>query len=64
MKQYIGRLHKEKKEAATSAKREQMLRLQLGREGTWNDARKATEEANRALRERITKARRETAKHA
>ena len=39
-----------------------MLQAQLEREGTWNDARKATEEANKALRERTTKARKEAAK--
>ena len=43
MKQYIVRLHREKKEAAISAKREQMLQAQLEKEETWNDARKATE---------------------
>ena len=64
MKQDIVRLHKEKKEAAISAKREHMPRPQLEREETWNDARKATEEANKALRERITKARKEAAKKA
>ena len=58
MKQSLIRIHKGKKEAATSANRENMLQYQLAREETWNDARRATEAANKALRERITKARR------
>ena len=55
-------VHEEKKEAAKSAGREIPIQEQMEREDIWNEERRANEEANRASRERISKARKEAAK--
>ena len=59
MKLDIVRIHKERKEAARIAKREELVDAQLAREEEWNEARKATEAANITLRERMARAKKE-----
>ena len=62
MKLEIVRIHKERKEAAKSAKREELVDAQLAREEEWNEARKATEAANNTLSERMARAKKEAGK--
>ena len=65
MKREVVRLHQEKKEKkkeiVRATARENLLREQLEREEIWDETRRQSEEANKAAREKMMKARREAA---
>ena len=62
MNQYIRRRHKERKEAATRASREQLINEQMDREDTWNSARREYEASPKAMRDKTIKVRKEAAR--